>query len=94
MKIYLILAIQILGQVAGYLILARIILSWFPKAQNNVIGQFLFSVTEPILAPFRSLIQRLIRTPMMLDFSPILAWLVIDYIAVPVLTMLVNYIFK
>ncbi len=50
------------------LILARILISWFPIDPYNPIVQFLHRITEPILAPIR---RRL--PPMgMFDFSPLI----------------------
>ncbi|MCC7447403.1 MAG: YggT family protein [Anaerolineae bacterium] len=48
------------------LILARILISWFPIDPYNPIVQFLHQATEPILAPVRR------RLPQMgmFDFSP------------------------
>jgi YggT family protein len=51
------------------LILARVILSWLPQFRYNQIGEMVFNLTEPILAPF----QRLIPPVGMLDLSPMIA---------------------
>lgn len=50
------------------LILARIILSWLPQFRYHQIAEFIFGITEPILAPFR-------RIPPigMIDISPMVA---------------------
>ena len=52
------------------LIFARVILSWVasPTSQNPVV-QLIRNVTEPILAPIRSILPR----TGMFDFSPMLA---------------------
>jgi YggT family protein len=61
------------------LLLARVLLSWFPAARHNALFKLLFSLTEPILAPIRSVIQKspLGGPGMMLDFSPIIAFFLI-----------------
>jgi YggT family protein len=63
-------------------LLARVILSWFPIARNSKPVQLLFSLTEPILAPIRSVIQKspLGGPGMILDFSPIIAFFLIQII--------------
>ena len=60
---------QFLGLVQ-LLIFARVILSWVasPTSQNSVV-QLIRSVTEPILAPIRSILPR----TGMFDLSPMLA---------------------
>jgi YggT family protein len=69
-----------------FLILIRIILSFFPVNPygNNVIYQFvvfLRQLTEPVLAPFRSLIPPLrVGGGGYLDFSPIIALIVLDLV--------------
>ena len=61
--------------VLSILIFARAILSWIPGIidPRGPIAEFLFTVTEPILAPIRSLMPR-----MMFDFSPMLAILLLN----------------
>ncbi len=50
-------------------IIIRALLSWFPNVDpRNPLVEFLLTITEPILAPIRSVMPR-----MMFDFSPIIA---------------------
>ncbi len=44
--------INILFRIYSYIILARIFLSWLPVDHANPIVNFIYRVTEPILAPF------------------------------------------
>lgn len=73
-----------------YLILIRIILSFFPVSPYanptllNII-YFLRQLTEPILAPFRKVVPPL---RMGLDFSPILALVVLRIVRNILLTIL------
>lgn len=60
-----------------YMILVRAVLSWFVRDLNNPVIRFLFEVTEPLLAPFRE-IQNRIGITGGIDFSPILLFLVIE----------------
>lgn len=53
----------------SYLVIAYILMSWFPNARESSIGQFISSLVEPYLAPFRKIIPPL----GMIDVSPIVA---------------------
>ena len=58
------------------LLVIRIILSWFRPDPFNEIVSMLYRVTDPILIPFR-------RLPLQfggIDFSPILAFLVLTFL--------------
>ena len=61
------------------LIFIRVILSWLPVSRGNPLIRLLFSLTEPILSPIRALIKKspLGEAGMVLDFSPIIAYLLI-----------------
>jgi len=64
-----------------YAIFARVIISWIPIPRDNKIIRLLYQVTEPILAPLRSIIQKsALGRNMMIDFSPILAFLLIGFL--------------
>ncbi|NWF69846.1 MAG: YggT family protein [Chloroflexi bacterium] len=57
------------------LILARVLLSWFPNIDSrNPIVQFIFDLTEPVLRPIREMLPQ----NMMFDFSPIIVFLIIQ----------------
>lgn len=66
--------LALLLQVLMYAIIGRAIISWFYPGFGNPISRFLFDVTEPILRPIRSLMPG----NMMIDFSPIIAILLIS----------------
>ena len=59
-----------------FLLIIRIILSWFSINPYNEIVQIIFRITEPMLAPFRKL--RLQAG--FIDFSPILAFLTLWFL--------------
>ena len=61
------------------LIFIRVIISWLPVPPGNQLIKVLYALTEPILSPIRALIRKspLGRPGMMLDFSPIIAYLLI-----------------
>lgn len=54
-------------------IIARALISWFDRGMRNPISQILVQITEPIIAPIR----RVLPTAGMLDFSPMVAILLI-----------------
>ncbi|MCM8774760.1 MAG: YggT family protein [Candidatus Omnitrophica bacterium] len=59
-----------------WLLFARIVISWLRVDPYQGVVQFIFQVTEPILAPFR-------RLPLqvgMLDLSPLVAFLAIFFV--------------
>ena len=90
----LINAVYIFSGVLHYLILFRIVMSWLPIGGSNPAVQFLFSITEPILAPIRRLLQNspLGGSGMMIDFSPILAFLLLRLGTEMIITMLSSFI--
>jgi len=56
------------------LLVIRIIISWFQVDPYNELVRILFKITDPILMPFR-------RLPIqfgMIDFSPVLAFIVLQ----------------
>jgi YggT family protein len=60
---------------------------------GNPISRFVIIVTEPILDPFRRLqFKSSIGRNMMIDFSPILAMLAIQYVIRPILISLISLI--
>ena len=69
--------INVLAQALTILIFARVVLSWVPVKLPWSLGEFVFSVTEPILAPIRRAL------PFMggMDFSPFIALIAIQFIA-------------
>ena len=59
-----------------WLLIARIVISWFPVDPYHNVVQFLHQVTDPILLPFR-------RLPLqigMIDFSPLVAFITLQFI--------------
>lgn len=56
----------------------RILLSWIPHNPYHPIVQALYSITEPILAPFRNIIPP--HKLGGLDLSPIFAFFVLDFV--------------
>lgn len=59
----------------SYALIIYILMSWFPNARETAIGQFLARICEPYLEPFR----RIIPPIGMIDISPIVAILVLNF---------------
>ena len=63
--------------IANWLIIIRALLSWVNPDPYNVIVQFLYKVTEPMLAPFRRFVP---AYSIGIDISPVLALLAIWFL--------------
>jgi YggT family protein len=85
-------AIIFLLRIVGWLILIRVILSWLRLESGGVFVQFIYQVTEPILAPVRRLLLKSsIGKNLYLDFSPIVVWLIIDFIIIPFVRAFIRF---
>lgn len=73
-------------QLLYWLLFARIIISWFPVDPYHSIVQFLYQVTEPILAPFRRIPLRL----GMLDLTPLIAFVALSFINTVLVRLLLS----
>lgn len=82
------MALYYLVRVINILILVRIILPWINPNPSSPFVQFIYSVTEPILAPARNIINKVFRYNGFLDFSPILAMFMIQIIYSLILSIL------
>lgn len=71
-------AIGTLINIIEFLILIRILLSFINLSLDNPLGEILFTMTEPVLAPARNLISKLNIDTGMFDFSPILAIILLN----------------
>ncbi|MCT4621364.1 MAG: YggT family protein [Marinisporobacter sp.] len=67
-------------RVLDFLIIARILMSWFNPSPYSTIPKLIYQLTEPILAPFRNLLFRFRLGGGMIDFSPILAVIFLRFI--------------
>ena len=66
-----------ISQILYWLLIARIIISWFPVDPYHGVVQFLHQTTEPLLAPFR-------RLPLQigtLDLSPLIAFFALSLVS-------------
>lgn len=63
--------------ILNWMIIIRALLSWVNPDPYNAIVRFLYSVTEPMLAPFKRILP---AYSIGIDFSPIFALLTIWFI--------------
>jgi YggT family protein len=64
--------------IALYLVLlGRVLMSWINPRFEGPVGRFLYETTEPFLAPIR----RVLPQGGMLDWSPIVAFVILSVIA-------------
>jgi len=63
-------------QIDNYLILGRVLMSWIVRDPDNKFYHFLYSITEPVLGRIRN-----IMPSMGLDFSPIIAYFILNLVA-------------
>ncbi|HET9104094.1 MAG TPA: YggT family protein, partial [Solirubrobacteraceae bacterium] len=59
--------------VLEFAIIGRALISWFDPTMSSSISRILVQITEPIIAPLR----RVLPTAGMMDFSPLVAILLI-----------------
>ncbi len=83
-------AVNIVFQFASLLILARVIMSWLPMAGVRIdpyhpIVRILYQLTDPILNPIRRF-----ATFGMMDFSPIVALILLEVIRTLLISLLVR----
>jgi len=84
-------AIDLLFKIMEYAILARVLLSWIPLP-NNQFTRLLYQVTEPILSPVRALLNKSpIGGNSMMDFSPIVAFMLIGVVRNIIITLLLRF---
>ncbi len=77
----LVLALRIFYEILSFAILLRCILSWLPLNRNNFFVRIVYSLTEPILAPVRRLIDKSpLGGGMMIDFSPVIAYFLLYFV--------------
>jgi YggT family protein len=76
--------IKIFAFVLTWAIIIRALLSWFSFRGAQPVFRLLVEITEPVLAPIR----RVLPTAGMLDFSPLVALLLINIISSILLSQL------
>ena len=69
--------LKVLCEVLSLAIIFRAILSWFSPRPTNMLVVIVYRVTEPLLAPLRRIIPR----AGMIDFTPLVAIILLQLIA-------------
>lgn len=75
------LAVLLIGalQVAMFV---RAIMSWIPGLDDNKFGDFLYALTEPVIAPVRALLSRIrFFNELPIDVSFLIAYLLLSLIS-------------
>jgi len=85
-------AVSIFFQVINFLLLIRVVLSLIKFNNDNRYVIMLYSLTEPILEPFRKLTRKF-GANQMVDWSPLIAMLFMQYIAQPLIYALIRLFF-
>ncbi len=73
-------AINIFFRMMRSLIIIRVLLSYFRSERSNFIFELIFKITEPILEFSRNIIYKIGIDTGIFDFSPILAFIIMDII--------------
>jgi YggT family protein len=76
LTVFLIQFINLLGTILYVAMLARVIMSWINVSPTNPFYVVIMQITEPIVAPIRRVLPRV----GMLDFSPMVAIILIGLI--------------
>lgn len=87
MQMTLIMLVRSAFDVYSWIIIARILMSWVPHNPNHPVMRFIYEVTEPLLAPIRNLMP---RTSMPIDFSPIIAVLLLNLVQRLIIGLLIS----
>ncbi|HPJ23239.1 MAG TPA: YggT family protein [Clostridia bacterium] len=64
-------------EAVSYMLIARILLSWFPQVRGSRFYEILVQLTEPLLIPIRRLLSRTRMASMPFDVSVIIVYLII-----------------
>jgi YggT family protein len=78
--------VQFIFEAYSFILLGRVLLSWLPIDPYNPIARVLYQLTEPVLAPIR----RLLPPAGMMDFSPIVAFVLLIIVERVVIAMLAS----
>jgi YggT family protein len=90
MDILLIRSFSVFFQLINFLLVVRVLLSWVKYNPENRYIILLFNLTDPILDPFKKLLKRLNVNLEMVDLSPLVAMLAIQYIIQPLVNSLIR----
>lgn len=76
--------VDILAKLLSLAILVRVLLSWLPIDRSGRLAEIILQITEPIVAPIRSVLPSFGG----LDFSPMVALLLLEMVRSVVIQLL------
>ena len=80
-------------QLLELLIFANALLSWFATGKRNKWIELIFIITDPILAPCKKLLSKINIGLGNVDFSPILALVILEIVVRPLVGFIIKIIF-
>lgn len=87
-------AVGILFSIMELAILIRAFISWLPVPRDHKLVYLLFRITEPILAPIRSMIAKSsFGRNIMIDFSSVVALILLMFLRSIILRLILTLIF-
>ena len=78
--------IDILVRLLSLAILVRVLLSWIPIDRNGRFAEIILQITEPVVGPIRKVLPTLGG----LDFSPMIAMILLDMVRTVVINLLLT----
>lgn len=79
-------AVNVFFRLLYILIIIRVFMSWVPNLIYTTIGNFIVTLTDPILGPVKRMMDKSpLGGGMMLDFSPVIALFILDIIQMIIL---------
>ena len=79
-------AVNVFFKLLYILIIIRVFMSWVPNLRYTTIGNFIVTLTDPILEPVKRMMDKSpLGGGMMLDFSPVIALFILDIIQMIIL---------
>jgi YggT family protein len=74
-------ALLVVIEVMEYAIFISVLMSWIPQARDSKFANILRLLTEPVLGPIREVTNKIMgERQMMLDFSPLFAIILLEFI--------------
>lgn len=92
MQFLLLRSASVFFEVINLLLVVRVLLSWTRSNQYNRYIVMLYHLTDPLLEPFKRLTNRM-GANQMIDWSPLLAMLCIQYLIQPLVLTLIRLFF-
>lgn len=80
MKSILIDSLSVFLIILKLLLIIRVIFSYFVNKVSNRYIEYIYDLTNPIIEPFKSLLEKMKLNNLMVDLSPLFAFIVIEII--------------